>query len=185
MGERAGHEARKWSEPAAAQDAEWSDDALSAHAAVSDVPEDPEQGEGSGRRTRPTLEAPLDAVWDYLVTTPEGGDWLSVVGGRFKVGRARLQHLFLLSHSSKHDAWVSILPHRNIYIENLGPHQTAEQLRSLLSEFGDVCKLRIVRATKARTALVKFRTITGAATALNQLSVSYPEWGARSADRPG
>ena len=52
----------------------------------------------------------ITAVSEHLRSAPGSGEWLSVLGSRFKIKAAELQLHFAISHRTKHDGWVSFLP---------------------------------------------------------------------------
>ena len=140
-------------------------------------------GEPSSGEKEPTDA--LESIRTFLRSSADGGAFASAIGGRFRVKLPFLEQHFLLTRRTSTDAWVSAVPHTNVYIEQLERTMTMKELRATCSRIAPVISSKfVVSSTGTRKrALVQFSSLQGAAEALRTLTADHPEWQVRSADR--
>ena len=100
-------------------------------------------------------------VHAHLLQQPEYGDWMSVIGSRFRIRLAEVRSCFVVSDVTSHDAWISTLPHSNVYFQRVEDSFTEQMLHAECGTFGRVIMSRILTkpGRTYKCAVVKFGSI--------------------------
>ena len=119
-----------------------------------------------------------------LLEQLECGDWMSLIGGRFRIRLPEVRKCFVVSDVTASDAWISTVPHSNLYFVGLEDDVTSQSLREDCRRFDSVLNVRIIASgRRTRCAMVKFATIRGALAASTGLQATRPAWDVRCAER--
>ena len=103
---------------------------------------------------------------------------MSVIGSRFRIRLAEVRSCFVVSDVTSHDAWISTLPHSNVYFQHVEDSFTGQMLHAECGTFGRVITHRILTkpGRTYKCAMVKFGSIRGALAATVGMEKRHPEW---------